>query len=49
MLDGTLTLGRAIERVIRAFDLDRREAAELRRDSLDEARDLLGLGLAELR
>jgi len=49
LLDGTLTLGRAIERVIRAFDLDRREAAELRRDSLDETLDLLGLGLAELR
>jgi methylase of polypeptide subunit release factors len=49
VLDGTLTLGRAIERVIRAFELDRREAAELRRDSLDETLDLLGLGLAELR
>jgi hypothetical protein len=49
VLDGTLTLGRAVERVIRAFELDRRQAAELRRDSLDEALDLLGLGLAELR
>jgi hypothetical protein len=49
VLDGTLTLGRAIDRVVRAFDLDRREAAELRRDSLDETRDLLALGLAEFR
>lgn len=49
VLDGTLTLGRAVDRVVRAFELDRREAAELRRDSLDEALDLLGLGLAELR
>jgi hypothetical protein len=49
VLDGTLTLGRAIDRVVRAFDLDRREAEELRRDSLDEAQDLLALGLAEFR
>ena len=41
LLDGTLTLGRAIERVVRAFDLDRRDAAELRRDTLDETHDLL--------
>jgi methylase of polypeptide subunit release factors len=49
VLDGTLTLGRAIDRVVRAFELDRREAAELRRDALDEAQDLLELGVAELR
>jgi methylase of polypeptide subunit release factors len=49
ILDGSLTLGRAVERVVRAFELDRREAAELRRDSLAETRDLLELGIAELR
>jgi protein-L-isoaspartate O-methyltransferase len=49
VLDGGLTLGRAIERVSRAFELDRREIAELRGDSLDQVRDLLALGLAELR
>jgi methylase of polypeptide subunit release factors len=49
VLNGQRTLGRAIDRVIRNFELDRREAAELRRDTLDEAEDLLALGLAELR
>ncbi len=49
VLDGGLTLGRAIDRVSRAFELDRREVAELRGDSIDEARDLLALGIAELR
>jgi hypothetical protein len=49
VLDGGLTLGRAIDRVSRAFELDRGEIAELRRDSLDEVRDLLALGIAELR
>ena len=48
-LDGDLTLGRAIDRVVRAYELDRREEAELRDDSLAEVRDLLALGLAELR
>lgn len=49
LLDGSLTLGRAIDRVVRAFELDRREEAELRTDSLNEMRDLLALGIAELR
>ena len=48
VLDGALTLGRAVERVVRAFELDRREAAELRRDTVAETEELLGLGLAEL-
>jgi methylase of polypeptide subunit release factors len=47
-LDGTLTLGRAVERVVRAFDLDKREAAELRRDTIAETEELLALGIAEL-
>jgi methylase of polypeptide subunit release factors len=49
VLDGQRTLGRAIDRVVRIFELDRREAAVLRRDTLDEAEDLLALGLAELQ
>jgi SAM-dependent methyltransferase len=49
LLDGALTLGRAIDRVSKAFDLTRKETAELRTDSLDEVRDLLELGFAELR
>jgi methylase of polypeptide subunit release factors len=49
LFDGDLTLGRAIDRVVRAYDLDRRDEQELREDSLAEVRDLLALGLAELR
>jgi methylase of polypeptide subunit release factors len=49
VLNGQRTLGRAIDRVVRIFELDRREAAELRRDTLEETEDLLALGLAELR
>jgi methylase of polypeptide subunit release factors len=49
LFDGDLTLGRAIDRVVRAYELDRRDAAELRDDSLAEVTDLLALGLAELR
>ena len=49
VLNGSRPLGRAIDRVVRIFELDKREAAELRRDTLDEAEDLLELGLAELR
>ena len=48
LLDGTRTLGRAIDRVVRVFELDKRETAELRRDTLEEAEDLLALGIAEL-
>ena len=48
LFDGDLTLGRAIDRVVRAYELDRREEAELREDSLAEVTDLLALGLAEL-
>ena len=39
----------AIDRVVRAYELDRREERELREDSLAEVADLLALGLAELR
>lgn len=49
VLNGQRTLGRAIDRVVRTFELDRRQAAELRRDTLEETEDLLALGLAELR
>ena len=42
VLDGALTLGRAVDRVVRAFDLDKREAAELRRDTIAETEELLG-------
>jgi len=49
VLNGQRTLGRAIHRVVRNFELNRREAAELRRDTLGETEDLLALGLAELR
>lgn len=48
LLDGTLTLGRAVERVVRAFELDRRDAAELRRDTITEIEELLAFGIAEL-
>lgn len=48
LLDGSRTLGRAIDRVVRTFELDKRETAELRRDTLEEAEDLLALGIAEL-
>jgi methylase of polypeptide subunit release factors len=48
VLNGQRTLGRAIDRVVRIFELNRREAAELRRDTLGETEDLLALGLAEL-
>ena len=41
VLDGALTLGRAVDRVVRAFDLDKREAAELRRDTIAETEELL--------
>ena len=49
VLNGQRTLGRAIDRVVRNFELNRREASELRRDTLGETEDLLALGLAELR
>ena len=49
LFDGDLTLGRAIDRVVRAYELDRREETELREDSLAEVTDLLALGIAELR
>jgi hypothetical protein len=49
LFDGDLTLGRAIDRVVRAYELDRHDEAELRDDSLAEVHDLLALGLAELR
>jgi methylase of polypeptide subunit release factors len=48
LLDGTRTIGRALDRVVRTFELDKRETAELRRDTLEEIEDLLALGVAEL-
>jgi methylase of polypeptide subunit release factors len=48
VLDGALTLGRAVERVVRAFELDKRHAAALRRDTISETEELLELGIAEL-
>jgi hypothetical protein len=48
VLDGTLTLGGAVARVVRAFELDKREAAELRRDTIAETEELLAFGIAEL-
>ncbi len=49
LFDGDLTLGRAIDRVVRAYELDRRDEQELREDSLAEVSDLLALGFAEIR
>jgi methylase of polypeptide subunit release factors len=46
--DGKRSLGRAIDRVVRTFELDERETDELRRDTLEEVEDLLALGIAEL-
>ena len=48
VLDGTLTLGGAVARVVRAFELDKHEAAELRRDTIAETEELLAFGIAEL-
>ena len=48
VLDGTLTLGGAVARVVRAFELDKRQAAELRRDTIAETEELLAFGIAEL-
>jgi methylase of polypeptide subunit release factors len=49
MLNGRRPVARAIDRVVRTFELNKRETAELRRDTLVETEDLLALGLAELR
>jgi methylase of polypeptide subunit release factors len=48
LLDGKRTIGRALDRVVRTFELDKRETVELRRDTLEEIEDLLALGVAEL-
>jgi methylase of polypeptide subunit release factors len=48
-LDGTVTVGRAIERTIKRLELTRRSASELRRESLDAVRELLELGFFDLR
>ena len=47
-LDGATTLDQAVSRVARREDLSKREAAELRRDIRDLARDLLEVGALEL-
>jgi len=47
-LDGATTLDQAVARVARREDLSKREAAELRRDIRDLARDLLEVGALEL-
>jgi methylase of polypeptide subunit release factors len=49
MLDGTLSLGRAIERTSKRLELTRRSASELRREAVDAMRELLELGFVELR
>lgn len=49
LFDGELTVARAVARVGSAFDLERREVAELRDDARAETRDLLELGFAQLR
>lgn len=46
-LDGSVALGRAVERHVRRAELSKREAAELRRDVVAAARDLLELGFFE--
>ena len=49
LLNGNVTLGRAIERTSKHLELTRRSASELRREALDAARELLELGFVELR
>ena len=47
-LDGATTLDQAVARVVRREELSKNEAAELRRDVRDLARDLLETGALEL-
>ena len=47
-LDGSTTLGRAIERTGAGLELSKREAAELRHDAVRVARDLFEQGFFEL-
>ena len=47
LLDGSLSLGRAIERTKKHLELTRRSASELRREALDAMRELLELGFVE--
>ena len=49
LLDGSITLGRAIDRTIKQLELTRRSSSELRREAVDAARELLELGFVELR
>jgi hypothetical protein len=49
LLNGNVSLGRAIERTIKRLELTRRSASELRREAADAARELLELGFFELR
>jgi hypothetical protein len=41
-------LRQAVERVVRAFELDKHDAAELRSDTIAEFEELLAFGIAEL-
>jgi len=49
LLDGSASLGRAIERTVKRLELTRRSASELRREALDAMRELLELGFVDLR
>jgi methylase of polypeptide subunit release factors len=49
LLDGSASLGRAIERTVKRLQLTRRSASELRREALDAMRELLELGFVDLR
>jgi methylase of polypeptide subunit release factors len=49
LLNGSVLLGRAIERTIKQLELTRRSASELRREALEAARELVELGFVELR
>jgi methylase of polypeptide subunit release factors len=47
-LDGHTTLDQAVERTVRRFELDKREASELRHDARRVARELLEQGFFDL-
>jgi methylase of polypeptide subunit release factors len=49
LLNGNVSLGRAVERTIKRLELTRRSASELRREAVDAARELLELGFVDLR
>jgi hypothetical protein len=47
-LEGHTTLDQAVERTVRRFELDKREASELRHDVRRVARELLEQGFFDL-